>query len=96
MEKTSNIRLNLTENSFVFGRIDRENAPRNLFVNLECGELPKCVCTSRQTASFLDAKIVYMRPEPFLQNLQAKNSKIRLNFTENCFVFGHINRENAL
>ena len=44
-----------------------------LFVNLECGELPKCVWTSWQTASFLDALIVNMCPEPFLQNLQAKN-----------------------
>ena len=71
--KTSKIRLNFTANSFVFGRKNGENAPWNLFINLECGELPKCVWTSQQTASFLDAKIVNMRPEPFLQNLQAKN-----------------------
>ena len=75
MEKTSNICLNFTENSFVFGCLNRENAPRNLFVNLEYVELPKCVWTSWQTASLLDAKIVNIHPEPFLQNLQAKNSK---------------------
>jgi len=68
--KTSKIRLNFTANCFVFGR---KNAPRKHVVNLECGELSKCVWTSQQTALFLDALIMNMRPEPFLQNLQAKN-----------------------
>jgi len=34
MEKTSKIRRNFTANSFVFGRINRDNAPRNLLLNM--------------------------------------------------------------
>jgi len=41
--KLPKISLNFMANFFVFGRKNGENAPRNLFVNLECGELPKCV-----------------------------------------------------
>jgi len=63
IRRTSKMRLNFTANSFVFGRKNGENAPRNLFVNPEFGELSNCVWTSRQTAPFLDAKIVIMRPE---------------------------------
>jgi len=57
------MRLNFTANSFVFQHINRENAPKNIFVNLASGELSKCVRISKQTASFLDAKIVIMHPE---------------------------------
>jgi len=101
------MRLNFTANSFIFGRINREIAPRtflcisqsenfqnasqfhvkqlhfwthkswncaqNFFVHLAKRKFPKCVSTSQQTASFLDAWIVKMRPERFLQNLQAEN-----------------------
>jgi len=69
MKKSSKIRLNFIANSFVFRCKNRENAPRNLFVNLECRELPKCVWTSRQTASFLDTKIMNMHPELFPQSM---------------------------
>jgi len=41
--KASKIRLNFTANCFVFGRKNRENAPRNLLVNLKYGELPKYI-----------------------------------------------------
>jgi len=41
--RTSKMRLNFTENSFVFGRINREIAPRTYSVNLASGVLPKCV-----------------------------------------------------
>jgi len=75
MEKTSKIRLNFTANSFVFERINRYNVPRTFSAKLAGKELQKCVWTSRQTASFLDAKIVIMHPEPFLQNLQVKSFK---------------------
>jgi len=57
------MRLNFTANNFVFGHINRDNAPKKIFVNLASGELSKCVRTSRQTAPFLDAKIVTMRKE---------------------------------
>jgi len=66
------MRLNFTANSFVYGRKKRENAPITFFIKLARRKLPKCVLTSQQTASFLDALIVNMRQEPFLQNLQAK------------------------
>jgi len=51
-EKTSKIRLNVTANSFafgrtansfVFGRTNRENAPETFFVNLEGAELKECI-----------------------------------------------------
>jgi len=37
------MRLNFTINSFVFGRINRENVPRFFFLNIGSGELLKCV-----------------------------------------------------
>jgi len=61
MEKTFKICLNFTADIFVFGCINSENAPRNLFVNLAGKELLKCAGTSQQTASFLDAKIASLR-----------------------------------
>ena len=98
--KTSKMILNLTANSFIFGCINRENAPRTffktssgenvqnaselknkqlqfwmqksrkcthfLFMKLAQEKLLKSVWTSRQTALFLDVKIVKMRPEIFL------------------------------
>jgi len=158
------MRLNVAGNNFIFGHINRENAPKTFSVNLVGRELPKCVrthskqlrfwtqksrkyahnfCikfarrklpksvwTSWQTASFVDTKIVIMRTELVLytsqgenfqnwsklrrkqlhfwthklwkcaQNFlhkphQAKTSKMRLNLTENSFIFGRINRDIA-
>jgi len=43
------------ENSFIFGRINCENAPKTFSVNLAGRKLLKCVRISRETASFLDA-----------------------------------------
>jgi len=37
------MRLDFTANSFVFGHINHDNAPRNLFVNLASREFPKSV-----------------------------------------------------
>jgi len=71
----------------------RENEPRTFSVNLARRKFPKCVRTSRLTASFLEAKIEKMRPELYYQDGKAKTSKMRLNSTANRFVFGHINRE---
>jgi len=65
--------VNFTANSFVFEHINRENLPRTFSVNLGGGELPKCVWTSQQTTSFLDAKIGKMRPELFSQSVQDEN-----------------------
>jgi len=67
------LRLNCTANRFVFERINRRIAPRTFSVKLAVREVPKCVLTSRQTASFLDAKIEKMRPELFLENRQDEN-----------------------
>jgi len=53
--KTSEMRLNFAGNNFIFGRINRENAPKIFSVNLAGRELLKCVQISQQTASFLDA-----------------------------------------
>ena len=67
------MRLNFTANNFVFGCINRKNAPRTLFTKLARRKLLKCVWTSQQTASFFNTKIVELRPELFLWNLQAEN-----------------------
>jgi len=45
--------------------------------------------------SFLDAKMVIMRPELFCKPRKVKTSEMCLNFTANSFVFGRINREIA-
>jgi len=66
------MRLNSTANSFIFGCINRENAPRTFSIKLAGRELPKCVRNSREIPSFLDAKIKKMRPELFF-NLQSEN-----------------------
>ena len=67
------MRLNFTANNFVFGRKNRENATRTFFTKRARRKLPKCVWTSQQTASFMDAQTVELRPEPSLQILQAEN-----------------------
>jgi len=41
--KTSKLRLNFTANSFVFGRTNREIAPRTFSVNLAGKDLPESV-----------------------------------------------------
>jgi len=43
----------------------------------------------------LDANVVIMRPELFYKPRKVKTSEMRLNFTGNNFIFGHINREYA-
>jgi len=86
--------LNFTANCFVFGRTTREIAPRTFFVKLAGRELQKCVRTSQQIPSFLDAKIERMHPELFL-TCKVKISKMRLDFTASSFVFTGKNRENA-
>ena len=86
--------VNFKANTFVSGRINRENSYRTFSVNLGGGgELPKCVWISRQTASFVDAKNVKMRPEMFYKACTEKTSKMRVNFTANSFVFRRVNRE---
>ena len=86
--KACKMRLNLAANSFIFGHINHENLSRTFSVNLGGGELPKCIWTSRQTVSFLDAQIVIMHPNSFHKPCKARTSKMRLNFTANNFVFG--------
>ena len=74
MKKISEICLNFTANSFVFGRVTRKNAPGIIFVNLASGELPKCV-------SFTAKFFVFRRmnrenaPKTLLLTLKAQNSK---------------------
>jgi len=93
--KTSKMRLNFTTKSFIFGPKNCEYAPRALSEKLAGNELPKCVSTPRQTASFLDANAVIMCPELFYKPRKVKTSEMCLNFAGNNFIFGHINRENA-
>ena len=92
-QRTSRMRLNFTVNSFIFGRIDRENGPITFFIKLERRKLPKCVWTWQQTASFLDTKIVELRPQIFLQTLQAENFRNASELHGKQLRFGHKNRE---
>jgi len=41
--KSSKMRLNLAGNSFIVGRINRENAHKTFFINLAKQKLQKCV-----------------------------------------------------
>jgi len=59
-----------------------------LFIYLAKRKLPNCVCTSQQTASFFNAKIVNMRPVLFLQNLQTKNFQNASEIQEKQLCFG--------
>jgi len=43
--------LNFAGNSFIFGHINRENAPRTFFINLAKQKLPKCVATLTANSS---------------------------------------------
>ena len=72
-QRTSKMRLNFRAHSTVFGRTNRGIAPTTFSVKLAGRELPECVWISLQTAPFLDAQIVELLPELFLQNLQAEN-----------------------
>ena len=42
-QRTSKMRLNFTANSFVFGRINRENAPRTFYIKHARRKRQKCV-----------------------------------------------------
>jgi len=65
-QRTSKMRLNFKAYSCVFVCINRGIAPTTFSLKLAGRELPECVGISRQTASFLDAQIVELRPELFL------------------------------
>ena len=93
--RTTKMRLNFTANSFVFKYINRENAPRTFFINLAERNLPKCVWTHQQTASFLDPKIGKCTQNFVYKACTEKTSKLRLNSTANSFTFGRKNREDA-
>jgi len=64
--KTSKMHLNFTANCFVFACTNREIVPTTFSVKISSGTLLECVWTSPQTAPFLDAKILKLRPERFL------------------------------
>jgi len=89
------MRLNLTANSFIFGHTNRENLSKTFSVNFGGGKLPKCIWTSRQTVSFLDAQIFITHPNSFHKPCKARPSKMRLNLTANNFVFECTNLEKA-
>ena len=93
--KTSKTHLNFTGNIFIFGRINRENAPRIFFTKLARLKLPNCVWTLQPTASFLDANFLNMCPELFWKPCKRRTSEMHLNFTAHSFVFEPINNENA-
>jgi len=88
-QRTSKMRLNFTWNTFVFGRKNRENAPRTFFFTCKVKTSkmrPKhfcrlwCILTSWQTALIWDAKIRKMRPELLYKPCKRRIPKMRLNF----------------
>ena len=94
--RTSKICMNFTTNNFIFERINCENAPRTIFINLARRKLLSCIWTLQQTALFLDANFLKMCSELFVcKPSKCRTSKMHLNFTTNSFVCWHINRKNA-
>jgi len=94
-QRTSKMRLNFTGNTFVFGRKNRENAPRtffllakwkpqkcaqHIFVKFGGGQLKKRIWTSWQTALIWDAKIEKMHPELLYKPCKRRIPKMRLKF----------------
>jgi len=64
--QTSKMRLNFTANRFNFGHTNHGIAPKTFSANVAGRELPECIWISWQSASFLDAQIVELRPQLFL------------------------------
>jgi len=89
------MRFNFTAISVVFGHINRENEPRNFFVNFASGELPKCVLTSGTQLRFWTHKSLKCTQNFFCITCKRRASKMRLNFAAKFFVFRRKNRENA-
>jgi len=79
--------LNFTANSFVFGHINRKYVPRTFSVNLASENF--------ENASELHGKQLRFWTLEFSEPCTQRSSKIRVNFTENSYVPGCINRENA-
>jgi len=88
--RTSEICLNITENSLNFGRRNQDNAPSTFFINHAKRELPKWAW------SFWRHKLQKCTHNFLYKACKAKSSTMRLNFTENTFVFGHKNRGIAI
>ena len=89
------MRLHLTANSFVFGRINHENVPMIFLVKNASGVLP-------QRVNFTAKSFVFGRinrengPRIFsFKHCKRRTFKMRLNVTAKSIIFGHINRENA-
>jgi len=89
-QKPSKMRLNFTENSFIFGRRNRGIAPRTS-VKLACRRLPKYVWIPRQTALWMQ-KSWNCAQNLFCKTHRQRTSKMRLNSMANNFVFGRRNR----
>jgi len=94
-QRTLKMRLNFTANSFIFGHSNCEIVPRNFSVKLACRELPKCVWTSQEIPSFLDANILKMRSELFCVKLQGENFQNASGLHGKQLVFARKNRENV-
>jgi len=71
-QRTFEMHLNFTANSFILGRKNCGIAPTTCSLKPAGRELPECVWISRQTASFFDAQILELCPEHFLKNSQAE------------------------
>jgi len=65
-QRTSRMCLNIQGKQLRFWTHNRGIAPTTFSLKRAVRELPKCVWISRQTASFLDAQIVELRPNLFL------------------------------
>jgi len=63
MERTSKIRLNFTANSFGFGHINRDNAPKNFFYKSRKVKTSKMRLNFAGNGFIFGKQIVKLRPE---------------------------------
>ena len=92
---TSKMRLNLTANSFVFGHISPENASITFLWTLQAEDFKNASELHGKQLRFWTQKSRQCAKSFLHKPHKAKTSKMRLNSTTNCFIFGHKNRDNA-
>ena len=86
------MRRNFTANRFVFRRTNCGIVHITFSLKLAGRELPECVWISRQQLYFWTHKLRKCAQNFFYKACMARTSKMRLKFTANSFIFGHINR----
>jgi len=85
--RTSEMRLNITANSLIFGRTNCDNAPWIFLINLARRELQNVPEFHSKQLRFWMHKLQNCTQQFFSKACKAKTSKMRLNFTANSVIF---------